>query len=87
MRGHGGGVVGMTSVPEVVLAKELGICFASVGLVVNMATGVETGPIKLDTSDSKLNKNIEFVNNLFLDIFSNKLDQKICDCVDSIVYL
>ncbi len=36
----GGEVVGMTSVPEVVLAKEAGICYASVGIVTNLCTGM-----------------------------------------------
>lgn len=36
----GGEVVGMTSVPEVVLARELGICYAAVGLVTNEAAGI-----------------------------------------------
>ena len=36
----GGEVVGMTSVPEVVLANEAGICYASVGIVTNMCTGM-----------------------------------------------
>ena len=40
MREWGADVVGMTSVPEVVLAKELGLCYASVGFVVNMASGM-----------------------------------------------
>lgn len=35
----GGDVVGMTSVPEVVLAHEVGICYASIGIVTNMCTG------------------------------------------------
>lgn len=37
----GGDVVGMTQVPEVVLARELGICYAGVALVTNLAAGVE----------------------------------------------
>ena len=40
MQSTGADVVGMTSLPEVVLAKELGICYASLGLVLNMATGI-----------------------------------------------
>ena len=31
----GGDVVGMTNVPEVVLARELGICYATVAVVTN----------------------------------------------------
>ncbi len=34
-------IVGMTLVPEVVLAREKGICFASVCLVCNMAAGLQ----------------------------------------------
>lgn len=37
----GGDVVGMTAVPECVLAKELDICFAGVGFSVNWAAGFE----------------------------------------------
>ncbi len=37
----GGDVVGMTQVPEAVLAAELGICYAAVALVTNLAAGVQ----------------------------------------------
>jgi len=36
----GGELVGMTSVPEVVLAREAGICYATVAVVTNWAAGV-----------------------------------------------
>ncbi len=36
----GGELVGMTSVPEVILARELGICYASLGIVTNEAAGI-----------------------------------------------
>lgn len=35
-------VVGMTGVPEVVLAKEMQLCYASVCLITNMACGIES---------------------------------------------
>lgn len=38
----GGELVGMTSVPEVILAKELGICYATLGIVTNEAAGIAT---------------------------------------------
>ena len=38
-------IVGMTNVPEVFLAKELGICYASIGFIVNMGTGLENSSI------------------------------------------
>lgn len=41
LRKLGGDVVGMTGVPEVVLARELGMCYASICLVTNMAAGMQ----------------------------------------------
>jgi 5'-methylthioadenosine phosphorylase len=87
MREWGADVVGMTSVPEVVLAKELGLCYASVGFVVNMATGMESGPIQLESIGEMLARNKEKVNLMFLDIFTKTLDQQNCGCLDSIVNL
>ena len=37
----GGDVVGMTGVPEAPLARELGLCYASLALVVNWGAGIE----------------------------------------------
>ena len=34
-------IVGMTLVPEIVLAREKGICYASICVVCNMATGLQ----------------------------------------------
>jgi 5'-methylthioadenosine phosphorylase len=42
----GGDLVGMTSVPEVVLAREAGMCYAAVAIVTNWAAGVSTAPVK-----------------------------------------
>lgn len=36
----GGDVVGMTSVPEVCLARELGMCYATVATITNFAAGI-----------------------------------------------
>jgi 5''-deoxy-5''-methylthioadenosine phosphorylase len=41
----GGELVGMTSVPEVVLARELGMCYATIGMVTNEAAGISAHPI------------------------------------------
>jgi 5'-methylthioadenosine phosphorylase len=38
----GGDVVGMTLVPEVVLARELGMCYAGLAAVTNYAAGIST---------------------------------------------
>src|SRR5690606_29757669 len=41
----GGDVVGMTSVPEAVLAREAGICYAAMAMVTNMGAGMEERPL------------------------------------------
>ena len=41
----GGQVVGMTGVPEVVLARELGLCYASIALITNQAAGISEEPL------------------------------------------
>ena len=40
----GGDVVGMTGVPEVILARELGICFSGVAVVTNFGAGLSETP-------------------------------------------
>lgn len=41
----GGDLVGMTNVPEVVLAREKGICYATVAIVTNFAAGISPKPL------------------------------------------
>ena len=44
----GGEVVGMTGVPEVVLAREAGLCYASVGIATNYAAGLADEALSAD---------------------------------------
>lgn len=41
----GGDLVGMTSVPEVVLAREAGLCYATISMVTNFAAGISAEPL------------------------------------------
>jgi len=41
----GGDLVGMTNVPEVVLAREAGLCYATVSMVTNYAAGIAANPL------------------------------------------
>lgn len=41
----GGDLVGMTSVPEAVLAREAGLCYATVSMVTNYAAGISPQPL------------------------------------------
>ena len=44
----GGDVVGMTGLPEAVLAREAGICFATVAVVTNLGAGLADAPLSHD---------------------------------------
>lgn len=41
----GGDVVGMTNVPESVLAREAGLCYATVSMVTNFGAGISPNPL------------------------------------------
>jgi len=41
----GGDLVGMTNIPEVVLAREAGLCYATLALVTNYAAGISAIPL------------------------------------------
>ncbi len=82
----GGDVIGMTNVPEVVLAKEAGMCYATIGIISNWCTGV-SGEITLHDIQGAMQKNKEKITNIFIDIFKEELSQNHCNCSHSIVEL
>ncbi|MEJ2361501.1 MAG: S-methyl-5'-thioinosine phosphorylase [Gammaproteobacteria bacterium] len=54
-------IVGMTGMPEAALARELGLCYASIGVVANWAAGRGEGEITLDDIERHLAVGIEQV--------------------------
>lgn len=54
LKSDGASLVGMTVMPEAALAREKGIDYASVSLVVNWAAGLAAGPITLDAIKAEL---------------------------------
>lgn len=80
-------MVGMTSVPEVLLAKEKGICYCAIAMITNWATGMEDQPVTPDSLDviSTLKHRL---NQIFLAIFTeDSLTQEGCSCKHSLLYL
>lgn len=82
----GGDVVGMTNVPEVVLAKELGMCYSTIGIITNWCTGVK-GEFSLHDIQGSVDKNREKITQIFIQVFKEGLDQKTCNCNDSLIQL
>jgi 5'-methylthioadenosine phosphorylase len=75
----GGDVVGMTSVPEVVLAKELGMCYASVAMVTNMCAGMTANPLTHEEVVAEMSKNVHLLRTLFFRAVSAEPDYS-CNC-------
>lgn len=60
----GGGVVGMTGVPEVVYARELGIPYASLGISTNYACGIFDSPITLEDIVKEVANNRQLIDRI-----------------------
>ena len=74
----GGAIVGMTTLPEAVLAREKEMCYAPIAVVSNYSTSIS--PTKLDTKevlDIMAQKKGELINLLFDTIKDLSKD---CDC-------
>lgn len=71
-RHTGGDLVGMTNVPEVVLARELQICYAAVGIVVNWCNGMTEEDITHDEVISIMKNARENLVSIFTSIFVNE---------------
>ncbi len=60
----GGDIVGMTGMPEASLARELGLCYACIALVVNPAAGKAEGTISIKEIEQTLGAGMEQVRGL-----------------------
>ncbi|HHV65223.1 MAG TPA: S-methyl-5'-thioadenosine phosphorylase [Peptococcaceae bacterium] len=76
----GGQVVGMTGVPEVVLARELGMCYATLALVTNEAAGITQKPLTHSEVIATMNMLGETVAQLIEAIIDNDIEDQGCYC-------
>lgn len=71
MQRDGCDIVGMTGMPEAALARELDLCYASCGLVVNWAAGKSEGVISLKEINENLNIGMQKVRSLLVEFASH----------------
>jgi 5'-methylthioadenosine phosphorylase len=76
----GAAVVGMTSVPEVVLAKELELCYATVCMVTNYGTGISANPLTVDEVMDVMRNNVDNVRKLFFRVIETLSAERSCAC-------
>ncbi len=80
----GADVVGMTAMPEAVLARELQICYSTVAVVTNHAAGVT--PAKLTVTEVKdaMDKAYNKLNRLLAAAVAIAKPQRNCQCKDAL---
>lgn len=84
----GGDVVGMTNVPEVVLAKELGMCYSCVGIITNWCTGLVEDEASGEEILGKVAMRRDQLTKLFIDIFLKEDFLRVgCECRDALIRL
>ncbi|MCX5780658.1 MAG: S-methyl-5'-thioadenosine phosphorylase [Firmicutes bacterium] len=76
----GGQVVGMTSVPEVCLAREMGICYANVCIITNHAAGMSPHILNHVEVVEVMRNSIHEVRYLILESIKYLSDTRSCDC-------
>jgi 5'-methylthioadenosine phosphorylase len=67
----GGDLVGMTGVPEVVLAREAGMCYAAVALVVNLAAGLSDKKLSHEDFAGLRDKYTAVIREIFFSLIPN----------------
>lgn len=76
----GGDLVGMTSVPEVCLAKEAGLCYATVAAVTNFAAGISETPLTHQEVLDAMEENALNLRALLMQTILDITDERQCGC-------
>lgn len=75
----GGDLVGMTNVPEVVLAREAEMCYSTVSMVTNFAAGISTQPLTHAEVVDTMRNNSENIKHLIMKTIE-LIDDADCSC-------
>lgn len=76
----GGDLVGMTNVPEVVLAREAGLCYATVALSTNFAAGISPSALTHQEVLEVMEQNAGKVRRLLIEIIPALEGKRKCRC-------
>ncbi len=79
----GGDLVGMTNVPEVTLAREAGLCYATIALATNYAAGISQTPLSHEEVLEEMEKGKEGLQKLLITAASAIKPVKNCNCAES----
>lgn len=80
----GGHLVGMTNVPEVVLAREAELCYATVAMVTNYAAGISPTPLTHREVAEVMNQNVNRIKDLLKLAIERTPTQRNCTCKEAL---
>lgn len=80
----GGHLVGMTNVPEVVLAREAEICYAAIAMVTNFAAGISKNPLTYGEVMTVMKQNTENLKTLLMNTIKIIDTEADCHCQHAI---
>jgi 5'-methylthioadenosine phosphorylase len=80
LRFVGADIVGMTLVPEIVLARELKMHFASISVVTNLAAGISQNRLTSDEVVEMMKEKNEHIKTVVLDFIENLPERFNCEC-------
>ena len=76
----GGDIVGMTNVPEVTLAREAEMCYATVSMVTNFAAGISPQPLTHGEVLDAMRTNLENIKTLVMATIESLDPEAPCAC-------
>ena len=82
-RAWGADLVGMTAYPEAALARELGLCYASVCVVTNLAAGMTASPVSHAEVEAEMARQGERLRELLLAAAQALPEDRTCACSQS----
>ncbi|MGB8954881.1 MAG: S-methyl-5'-thioadenosine phosphorylase [Tumebacillaceae bacterium] len=83
----GGDVVGMTSVPEVILAKEAEMCYATVAMITNYCAGISKHPLTHQEVVDAMKANVQKIRELFFRAIEAGTGERTCACPHALAEL
>jgi 5'-methylthioadenosine phosphorylase len=80
----GGHLVGMTNVPEVILAREAEMCYSTIAMVTNYAAGISPNPLTYGEVIEVMNANNEKLKKLLMNTITSIDIEADCCCQHSL---
>ncbi len=80
----GADVVGMTAMPEAVLARELEMCYAGISVVTNYAAGISDARLTTGEVVETMRNSLDAIKSLLRAAFPLVPDYRACECKDAL---